>query len=329
MQSSKGTIVVALGGNAILQEKESGTYDEQYMHVDHTAHQLFKIWEAGYTLVVTHGNGPQAGNLLIQQEEATAQVPAQTLHCVGGMTQGQIGYMFQQCLQNIFIAHGKTTPIATIVTQVVVKEDDPDFKNPSKPVGPFYTMDAAKKLEKEKGYIVKQVKPNGDKNWRRVVPSPEPVEIVEADAIKTLIKAGVVTVCSGGGGIPVTKTRDGIKGIDAVIDKDKAGNILAQTINADYLMILTDVEHARINFQKPNQAILHKLTVSEAEKLYDDGHFLKGSMGPKVLSCIRFVKAGGKRAIITSLNKAVEGLNGSTGTIICPDSVSIISFTLK
>ena len=323
---SKGTIVVALGGNAILQETEKGTFDEQYKHVAHTAEQLYRIWEAGYTLVVTHGNGPQAGNLLIQQEEATAQVPAQTLHCVGGMTQGQIGYMFQQALQNVFLAHGKDTPVATIVTQVVVNENDPDFKNPSKPVGPFYTKEQALLLEREKGYIVKQVKPTGDKNWRRVVPSPEPVELLEAVAIKRLIQSGVIVICSGGGGIPVAKTHEGIKGIDAVIDKDKAGNILAQTIGADYLMILTDVENACINFQKPTQAKLGKVSLSEAEKLYTDGHFLKGSMGPKVLACIRFVKAGGKKAVVTSLNKAVEGLQDLTGTIIYPDSLHGRSF---
>jgi carbamate kinase len=324
--NSKGVIVVALGGNAILQEKEKGTFEEQYNHVEHTAKQLFRIWEAGYTLIVTHGNGPQAGNLLIQQEEATAQVPAQTLHCVGGMTQGQIGYMFQQTLQNVFQAHNKPCPIATIVTQVLVSEDDPDFQNPSKPVGPFYTKEIALQLQREKGYVVKQVKPNGDRNWRRVVPSPEPKEVLEADAIKSLIKAGVVTICSGGGGIPVARTKDGIKGIDAVIDKDKAGNILAQTVKADYLMILTDVEHATINFQKPNQQKVGKVSVEEAEKLYNDGHFLKGSMGPKVLACIRFVKAGGKRSIITSLDKAVEGLEGLTGTIIVPSTVFLCKF---
>ncbi len=317
---SKGTIVVALGGNAILQENEKGTFEEQYAHVVHTSEQLYKIWEAGYTLVVTHGNGPQAGNLLIQQEEATAQVPAQNLHCVGGMTQGQIGYMFQQALQNVFKAHGKNVPVATVVSQVVVDENDPDFKNPSKPVGPFYTKEQADKLAKEKGYIVKQVKPTGDRAWRRVVPSPEPMELYEAEAVKRMIKSGIIVICSGGGGIPVIKTKDGLKGIDAVIDKDKAGNILAQTIGADYLMILTDIECACINFHKPNQAKVGKVTASEAQKLYDDGHFLKGSMGPKVLACIRFVKAGGKKSVVTSLAKAVEGLEDKTGTIIYPDA---------
>ncbi len=315
--------MVALGGNAILQETEKGTYDEQYKHVEHTAQQLYRLWEAGYTLIVTHGNGPQAGNLLIQQEEATAQVPAQTLHCVGAMTQGQIGYMFQQTLQNVFMAHGKNIPIASVITQTVVREDDPDFKAPSKPVGPFYTKEVAEKLAREKGYVVRQVKPVGERNWRRIVASPEPVEVMEAEAIRALVKSGALVICNGGGGIPVIKTKEGLQGIDAVIDKDKGANILAQKLNADYLMILTDVENAMINFQKPNQAVLHKITLSEAEKYYKDGHFLKGSMGPKVVSCTRFVRAGGKKAVITSLNKAVEGLEGLTGTMIVPDSCGL------
>lgn len=324
-KGSKGTLVVALGGNAILQENEKGTYDEQYKHVMNTAEQLYKIWEAGYNLVVSHGNGPQAGNLLIQQEDGTAHVPAQPLHCVGAMTQGQIGYMFQQALQNVFNAHGHNIPVATIVTQSVVSADDPDFKNPTKPVGPFYTKEQALKLKEEKGYNVKEIKPTGERNWRRIVASPEPLELLEAPAIENLIKNGIIVISSGGGGIPVTKDKFGINGIDAVIDKDKAASILAQNLKADYLMILTDVEHACVNFQKPDQKVLEKVSLSEVEKYYEEGQFLKGSMGPKVVSCMRFVRAGGKKAVITSLNKAIEGLEGKTGTNIYPDAVSFIN----
>lgn len=324
-KGSKGTLVVALGGNAILQENEKGTYDEQYKHVMNTAEQLYKIWEAGYTLVVSHGNGPQAGNLLIQQEDGTAHVPAQPLHCVGAMTQGQIGYMFQQALQNVFNAHGHNIPVATIITQSVVSADDPDFKNPTKPVGPFYTKEQALKLKEEKGYNVKEIKPTGERNWRRIVASPEPIELLEAPAIENLIKNGIIVISSGGGGIPVTKDKLGINGIDAVIDKDKAASILARNLKADYLMILTDVEHACINFHKPDQKILEKVSLSEAEKYYEEGQFLKGSMGPKVVSCMRFVRAGGKKAVITSLNKAIEGLEGKTGTTIYPDAVFFLN----
>ena len=324
IMASKGVIVAALGGNAILQSHEKGSFEEQYGHVRHTSEQLYRIWEAGYTLVVTHGNGPQAGNLLIQQEEAVAQVPAQTLHCVGAMTQGQVGYMLQQTLQNVFAEHGKDVPVATIVTQVLVNEGDADFQSPSKAVGPFYTKAQAEELHRTKGYVVRQVNPTGERSWRRVVASPEPIAIVEAEAIKKLIKAGVVVICSGGGGVPVCKTKDGLKGIDAVIDKDKAGNVLAQMIKADYLLVLTDVEHAVINFHKPNQAILKSMTVDQMEDLFDEGHFLRGSMGPKVQACMRFVKAGGKRAFITSLDKAVDGLDGKTGTIINPSLLSVL-----
>ena len=322
---SKGVIVAALGGNAILQSHEKGSFEEQYGHVRHTSEQLYRIWEAGYTLVVTHGNGPQAGNLLIQQEEAVAQVPAQNLHCVGAMTQGQVGYMLQQTLQNVFAEHGKDVPVATIITQVLVSENDPDFQASSKAVGPFYTKEQAEELHRTKGYVIRQVNPTGARSWRRVVASPEPIGIVEAEAVKRLINSGVVTICSGGGGIPVFKTRDGLKGIDAVIDKDKAGNILAQMIKADYLLILTDVEHVLINFHKPNQVTLKKVTVDQMEDYFDEGHFLRGSMGPKVQACVRFVKAGGKKAVITSLERAVEGLNELTGTTIIPSALSVLA----
>jgi len=321
-KESKETLVVAFGGNAILQEKEKGTYDEQYKHVIDTAEQIYRIWKAGYLVVISHGNGPQSGNLLIQQEDGAVHVPPQPLHCVGAMTQGQIGYMFQQTLQNVFKSHGHNISAATVITQTLVDADDPDFKNPTKPVGPFYTKEEALKLQQEKAYNVKEVKPTGDRNWRRIVASPEPIELLEAPVIESLFKNGTLVVASGGGGIPVVKDKFGIKGIDAVIDKDKAANILAQNINADILLILTDVEFACINFQKADEKKLEKISVSEAEKYYKEGQFLMGSMGPKVLSCIRFVRAGGKKAIITSLNKAVEGLEGLTGTIIYPDPVS-------
>ncbi len=316
----KKLIVIALGGNAIKQAGEKGTFKEQYEHVETTCDELVKMNALGYKLVITHGNGPQAGSLLIQHEEGKLRVPAQPLDVVGAMTQGQIGYMFQNSLQNHFNKLGKNIPITTIITQVSVSEDDPDFQDPSKPVGPFYTKEIALKFKEEKGYVVKQVKPTGEKNWRRVVPSPEPIEIVETDCIKALLEAHIIVIASGGGGIPVGKDKDGsYYGIEAVIDKDKAVNILAQSINADIFLVLTDIENACINFGKPEQKILGKITVSEAEKLYEEGHFLKGSMGPKVLACIRFVKAGGEKSIITSLEKATAALEGKTGTIIVPD----------
>ncbi|MCF7858786.1 MAG: carbamate kinase [Candidatus Cloacimonetes bacterium] len=313
----KKLVVIALGGNAIKQAHEKGTAEEQFKNVEITCEQLVKMNAMGYKLIITHGNGPQAGNLLIQQEEGKNIVPPQPLDVVGAMTQGQIGYMFQNTLQNYFMQKGKDIPITAVITQVLVKEDDPDFKDPSKPVGPFYTEVEAKELEKAKGYIVKKVKPNSDKPWRRVVPSPEPYGIVESNCIKALVDARAIVIASGGGGIPVMKNNDGtLSGLEAVIDKDKAGNKLAQEVKADIFLVLTDVENAKINFGEQNEQALGNITVEEAEKYLQEGHFLAGSMGPKVTAAIRFVKAGGEKSIITSLANAADALNGKTGTII-------------
>ncbi len=317
MNDKRKLVVIALGGNAIKQANEKGTAEEQFENVAITCDQLVKMNALGYKLIITHGNGPQAGNLLIQQEEGKQLVPPQPLDVIGAMTQGQIGYMFQNILRNYFMNKGKDIPITTVITQVLVDEDDPDFDDPSKPVGPFYTKEVALDLHETKGYVVKQVKPQGEKTWRRVVPSPEPHTIVEADCIKALVAARAIIIASGGGGVPVKKNPDGtFSGIEAVIDKDKTGNILAQSVNADIFLILTDVRNACINYGKPDEKALGEITVAEAEKYYDEGHFLAGSMGPKMQAAIRFVKAGGDKSIITSLDHAVDALEGRTGTII-------------
>jgi carbamate kinase len=316
---SKEVLVVALGGNAITQADERGTTEEQFHNVDVTALQIAKIAKAGYSLVVTHGNGPQAGALLIQQEECDALVPAQTLAVCGAMTQGQIGWMMQNRLGFHLKREGVRAPICTVVTQVVVSEEDPDFQNPSKPVGPFYTKEEALHLSEAKGYIVKEVKPGIEKSWRRVVPSPEPVDIVEAESVNDLLEGGVIVIASGGGGIPVKKNEDGsYGGVEAVIDKDRAGFKLAQAVQADKFLILTDVEKVFLNFNKPGQKALDRLSVGEAEGYSAEGHFLAGSMGPKIEAAVRFVKWSGKEAIITSLDKALEAVLGKTGTHIVP-----------
>ncbi|MBS3741577.1 MAG: carbamate kinase [Candidatus Cloacimonetes bacterium] len=310
-------VVIALGGNAIKQADEEGTVEEQFANVTETCKQLVEMNHLGYKLIITHGNGPQAGNLLIQQEEGKDRVPPQPLDVVGAMTQGQIGYMFQNSLRDLFLEEERSIPIATVLTQVLVDPNDPDFADPSKPVGPFYTKETALQYKEDKGYQVKKVKPNGEKNWRRVVPSPEPKEIIEADCISSLIDARAIVIASGGGGIPVKEMPNGTyKGLEAVIDKDKAGNVLAQATNADIFLILTDVSNAYINFGKDDQKPLEKITVTESEKYYEEGQFLKGSMGPKITAAIRFVKSGGEKAIITSLDHAVEALQEKTGTII-------------
>jgi len=307
------TIVIALGGNAIKKANEEGTAEQQFRNVRVTCKYILEIIKRGYRVVITHGNGPQVGNLLIQQEEASKLVPPQPLDVLGAMTQGQIGYMLQQTLTNYLKREGLNIPVVTVITQVLVNKDDPDFNNPSKPIGPFYTRKEAKKLIEEKGYFIKKVKP-GRKAYRRVVPSPDPIEIIERDMIKMLVEAGVIVIASGGGGIPVINGKGKLRGVEAVIDKDLAGERLAEIVDADIFLILTDIEKVKLNFGKPNEEDLDRLTIAEAEKYLKEGHFLPGSMEPKVRACIRFLKAGGEKAIITSLDKAVEALEGKTGT---------------
>jgi len=310
-------VLVALGGNAIKQPDERGTFEEQMKNVEIACKQIALLVRHGNDLVITHGNGPQVGNLAIQQEAAADQVPPQPLFVLGAMTQGQIGYMMQQNLHNILDGDGKQ--VATIVTQVLVSPADPDFKDPTKPVGPFYTEDVAKKLASERGWIVKKVRPTGDKTWRRVVPSPAPLGIAEAKAIRTMVDSGMVVIASGGGGIPVYRNEKGhLEGVDAVIDKDRAGAKLAEEVGSNVLLILTDVEYAMMDYGKPTQAPIRKMTVSEARKRLKEGHFGAGSMGPKVEAALGFVERGGERAIITSLERAVDALEGKTGTHIVP-----------
>jgi carbamate kinase len=316
---SKELLVVALGGNAIKQADERGTTEEQFHNVDVTAKQIAKIVKAGYRLVLTHGNGPQAGALLIQQEECEAVIPAQTLAVCGAMTQGQIGWMMQNRLSFRLRQEGLAAPICTVVTQVEVSEQDPDFKDPSKPVGPFYTREEALRLAEEKGYVVKEVKPGNEKSWRRVVPSPEPMDIVEKESINKLLEGGMIVIASGGGGIPVKKNGDGsYSGVEAVIDKDRAGFKLAQAVKADKFLILTDVEKVALSFNTPEQRELDRLDVKEAAAYLQEGQFLAGSMGPKMEAAIRFVNWGGKEAVITSLDKALQAIEGRTGTHILP-----------
>jgi carbamate kinase len=308
-------IIIALGGNAIKQPHEKGTFHEQMNNVKVAANQIAEIAKKDYNIVITHGNGPQVGNLAIQQEQAEHMVPAQPLVVLGSMTQGQIGYMLQQNLRNNLVKMGKQ--VVTIVTQVKVSDSDPDFQDPSKPVGPYYTEEEAKDLAKENEWIVKKVRPNGKKTWRRVVPSPNPLGIAEGKAIKLMVEAGILVIASGGGGIPVTENKFGhLEGIDAVIDKDKAGAKLAQIVGSQIYLILTDVEHALIDFGKDSEKPIKQMTVEEAKKYGIEGHFKAGSMGPKVQAAISFVEHGGERAIITSLDKAVEALEGKTGTHI-------------
>jgi len=309
--------MIALGGNAIKQPHERGTFQEQMRNVETAAVQIAEIARNGYEIAITHGNGPQVGNLAIQQEQGAHMVPQQPLVVLGAMTQGQIGYMMQQSLNNLLADDGKE--VATVVTQVVVSRDDPDFQDPTKPVGPYYDEDTAKRLAAENGWIVKQVRPTGEKTWRRVVPSPVPLGIAEAGVIKKLVESGTIVIASGGGGIPVIRNGEGrLEGVDAVIDKDRAGAKLAEEVDADLFLILTDVEHALLYFGSDHEAPIEEMTVAEAKRYLGEGHFKAGSMGPKVEAATGFVERGGERSIITSLDKAAEALDGGTGTHIVP-----------
>jgi carbamate kinase len=318
-------LLVALGGNAIKQAHEAGTTAEQFENCEKTAEQLAGIvseFGPDDWLAITHGNGPQSGNLSVQMEAAKDTMPVQTLDVIGAMTQGQIGYMLQNTMQKHLKARGVDTDVIAVVNQVLVDPDDPEFSGDtaSKPVGNFFTAEEARALKAQHPeYVVKEVKPGAEKGWRRCVPSPIPSLNVEARAIQRILTDGIIVIASGGGGIPVMQDDKGdYQGLEAVIDKDRAGEVMAQAIGADTFMMLTDVEHALLNFGKPDAAPIGEVTVAKAQQLAAEGHFLPGSMGPKMASAIKFVQEGGARAIISSLDKAVEALEGKTGTIILP-----------
>ncbi len=318
-------LLVALGGNAIKQAHEEGTTEEQFDNCLTTAKHLaavVKKMDEDDRLIITHGNGPQAGNLLVQQEAGKPEVPAHPLDVVVAMTQGQIGYMFQQTLKNSLRQEGLNVPVCAVVNQVLVSEDDPEFvgEAASKPVGNFLTEAEAKKLKEEHpDYVVKKVKPTGDRAWRRTVPSPDPIANVEDEGIRRMVDAGIITIASGGGGIPVMEEEGRYRGLEAVVDKDLAGERLAEVVGADVFLVLTDVDQVRLNFGKPNEETIDVMTLSEAKQYAEQGEFLAGSMGPKVQACIRFLEWGGERAVITSLDNAVAALNGEAGTRIVPD----------
>jgi len=320
-------LLVALGGNAIKQAHEAGTTEEQFLNCEQTAEQLARIvseFGPDDWLAITHGNGPQSGNLSVQMEAAKDLVPVQTLDVIGAMTQGQIGYMLQNTMQKHLKALGIDKDVIAVVNQVVVDPDDPEFTGDtaSKPVGNFFTEEEARALKAQHPeYVVKQVKPGVDKGWRRCVPSPIPSANVEARAICKILSQDVIVIASGGGGIPVMERSGDYDGLEAVIDKDRAGEVMAHAIGADTFMMLTDVEHALLNFGKDNATPVGEVTCAEAKRHAAEGHFLAGSMGPKMASAIKFVEEGGLRAIVTSLDKAVEGFEGKTGTIILPDPV--------
>ena len=308
-------IVIALGGNALQEAGKPATAEAQLDVVVKTSEYIADIIDRGYEVVIAHGNGPQVGRLVLQNEYANAITPAMPFDVCGAMSQGMIGYHIQQGLSKVLRARGNNTQVATVVTQVVVDKNDPKFLNPSKPIGPFYKEDEAKKIADEKGYVMKE---DAGRGWRRVVASPMPVEIVELDAVKCLVDGGIITVTVGGGGIPVVRNEKGeLEGTAAVIDKDLASERLAEDLDADALVILTAVEKVSINYNKPDQIDLDKLSIADAKRYIGEGQFAPGSMLPKIEAALRFVESKpGRKAIITSLDKAVEALEGKAGTTL-------------
>lgn len=306
-------VVIALGGNAILQRNQQATFENQLENVKKSAAIIARIVNKGHTVVVTHGNGPQVGNILRQNEEAKHVVPPMPLDVCNAESQGFIGYMLEKSLRNELIKLNHDTPVAVTLTQTEVSAEDPDFQNPSKPVGTFYTEEEAKKLAEEKGWVVKE---DAGRGWRRVVPSPKPKSIIGSEVIRQMMECGIIVIASGGGGIPVVKKSDGTyQGIEAVVDKDRSGFKLAEEVEANTFMILTDVEHAFVHYGTPEQKALREVTAEEAEKYQAEGHFSAGSMGPKMEAAINFAKIGGK-AIICSLDQADLAMEGKSGTHI-------------
>lgn len=304
-------IVVALGGNAIISSKQKGTYKEQIENISKTTVALAELVKAGHQLIITHGNGPQVGNLLIQHSSASDQVPELPLDVCGAQTQGQLGYLISQQLQNVLKSLNIQSSVASVITQVLVDKNDPGFQNPSKPIGPFYDKAWADTATKNGISVIE----DAGRGWRKVVASPKPIEIVELDLILEFVNNNAIVIAAGGGGIPVVESENGsIKGIEAVIDKDRTGALLAKSLKADVFMILTDVDYVAINFNQPDQKNLEEVSVSDLEKHLSNGHFGKGSMAPKVEAVIDFVKSTGGRAIITHPNKALSAIEGKAGT---------------
>ncbi len=293
------------------------TAEAQLAVVRKTCDYLADISCKGYEMAVVHGNGPQVGNITLSQETAekiNPKLPAMPFDVCGAMSQGYIGYQIQQCLRDALRNRNRNVPVVTLVTQVIVDEHDKAFQNPTKPIGPFYTEEEAKKIAEEKGYTVKE---DAGRGWRRVVASPTPKRIAEIDSVKRLWDSTIV-ITAGGGGIPVIENMDGsLTGVPAVIDKDLAAERLAEDMETDILLILTEVDKISLNFKKPNQQDLSHVTVAEAIKYIEEGHFAPGSMLPKVMAAIKFARRfPGKKAIITSLYKAVDALDGKEGTVI-------------
>lgn len=312
---TKQVAVVAVGGNALIKDKAHSTINDQFDAAEETMGHIAEMIKQGWNVVVSHGNGPQVGFILRRSELAAGELHPVPLDYCGADTQGAIGYMFQKALSNHFRKMGMDKHAVTVVTQTEVSKDDPAFENPTKPIGSFLEEETAKERMKEGKTFVE----DAGRGWRQVVPSPKPKRIVELPAIKSLVDNGFVVVSVGGGGIPVIEKPNGdLIGIEAVIDKDFASSLLASDMNVDLLLISTAVEKVAINFNKPDQKWLDKMTVAEAKQYIEEGHFAPGSMLPKIQACIQFLENGGKQCLITDPPNIPRALKGETGTWIVP-----------
>ncbi|MBK9796408.1 MAG: carbamate kinase [Holophagaceae bacterium] len=309
--------LLAIGGNALLKEKERGLQEEQQENARETAEMLARVVAEGYALCVVHGNGPQVGNILIQQEAGSGQIPPYTLDVCGAMTQGSMGYLLERMLINRLRFLGLDTPVTTVLTEVVVDRSDKGFQEPTKPVGPFYPEFRALELMRTKGWKMKE---DSGRGWRKVVPSPKPLEIVQLDAIKLLLQSGSSVIAGGGGGIPVIRDASQfLVGVEAVIDKDRLSALLAAQLGAELFIILTGVAKVAIDFGKPSQRWVDRLGASEARKYLAEGQFPPGSMGPKIESALAYLEGGGQEVLITTAEALATEDPATVGTRIVRD----------
>ena len=309
-------LVIALGGNAIIPVGKDGSYNDQYQLTKEVMLQIATIADEGNEVVMTHGNGPVVGNIMLRQDAGFKEhgIPPMPLFVCGADSQGGIGYMMQQILQNTLLDKNISKPVASIITQVRVDKNDPGFSNPTKPIGPFYTEKEAKRVMADHKFIMRE---DAGRGWRRVVASPQPLEVIEFPAISALMDAGVIVIAAGGGGIPVIYCEDNhLEGVDAVIDKDLASELLAELVDANVLVIVTQVDKVCTGFGTPDEKALDKITVAEAKVMMANGEFPAGSMGPKIESAIKFIEQGGERVLITDPYKLYDAIHGKAGTLI-------------
>jgi carbamate kinase len=317
MAAKQKLAVVAFGGNALLRAEDHGTQEEQIARAKQAARWLADIVRHGYKLIVVHGNGPQVGNILVQAEEASTKIPPQSLDVCVAQTEGSIGFVLQQAIRNRLESIGVAGEVATILTEVEVDVNDPAFKRPTKPIGPFFTRYRAEALERDLGWTMRE---DAGRGWRHVVPSPKPLRILNLKTIARMLESSAVVIAAGGGGIPVVRGRDQQwRGIEAVIDKDFASALLAANLNADLFLVLTGVNKVALDFGKPTQRTVDRLSIEEAEKHLAEGQFPAGSMGPKIEAAIQFARATKKQVLITDVEVLREALEGREGTVVGDD----------